>query len=62
MKKIFACSSRKGTANAKVSQWADYRNEPRREDCLYASVPTGMNRSIPNGTEYIYMSTFGDVS
>ena len=62
MKKVLDCSSRKGKADAKVSRRADYRNESRRADYLYASEPTGMKRSIPGGTEYIYMSTFGNVS
>jgi hypothetical protein len=62
MKKVLDRSSREGKANAKVSRLADYRNESRRVDYLYAREPTGMKRSIPGGTEYIYMSTFGDVS
>ena len=62
MEKTVVGLSREGTADAKKGRRADYRSEPRRVDCLSGAESVGLRQHLPESTEYIYMSTFGDVS
>ncbi|MGD0659949.1 MAG: hypothetical protein ABSD38_17960 [Syntrophorhabdales bacterium] len=52
----------KGTTDADVRRCCNEDNEARCVDYPYPKGVVGMSRELPESTEHIYMSIFGDVS